>query len=110
MSLNPISAFFAWLPALLIFLLTIIYPLRLYCKHEGLNQNHPLSKLNKFLRRVHKTLGGLVILFTFLHCRISSQKLGFNTGTICLIILTLIFFTYILRRPLKNIGLFCTDI
>lgn len=96
-----LNLFFAWLPAVLILLLSVIYPLRLYIRRKQLQPNNLIFKVNKLLRKVHKGLGVLAIALTFLHCRISSQKLGMNIGTICLVLLILLWCTYFLRKKLK---------
>lgn len=97
-----LNLFFAWLPAVLILLLSVIYPLRLYIRRKQLPPNNLIFKVNKLLRKVHKKLGVLAIALTFLHCRISSQKLGMNTGTICLVFLIFLWCTYIFRKQLKR--------
>lgn len=102
MFFDILNLFFAWLPAVLILLLSVIYPLRLYIRRKQLPSNNLIFKVNKLLRKIHKELGVLAIALTFLHCRISSQKLGMNTGTICLVFLILLWCTYIFRKQLKR--------
>lgn len=97
-----LNLFFAWLPSVLILLLSVIYPLRLYIRRKQLPPNNLIFKVNKLLRKVHKELGVLAIALTFLHCRISSQKLGMNIGTICLVFLIFLWCTYIFRKQLKR--------
>lgn len=97
-----LNLFFAWLPAVLILLLSVIYPLRLYIRRKQLPPNNLIFKVNKLLRKIHKVLGVLAIALTFLHCRISSQKLGMNIGTICLVFLIFLWCTYIFRKQLKR--------
>lgn len=97
-----LNLFFAWLPSVLILLLSVIYPLRLYIKRKQLPPKNLIFKVNKLLRKVHKKLGVLAIALTFLHCRFSSQKLGINIGTICLVLLILLWCTYIFRKQLKR--------
>ena len=92
----------AWLPAIFIIALSIIYPLRLYCQWKSLPQSSPLVRANRFLRKIHKEMGITVIFLTLLHCRTSSQKLGANIGTFCLILLFLLWFSYLLRKQLKK--------
>ena len=50
---------------------------------EKLNTNSFICRINRFFRRIHKSLGIAVIFITLLHCRFSSQHFGLNTGTIC---------------------------
>lgn len=92
----------AWIPAVFLFLLMVIYPLRLYIRYSKQTKINFCFKVNRFLRKIHKVLGILTIGFTFLHCRISSQKLGFNTGTICLVLLIFIACTYFFRKYFKK--------
>lgn len=96
------NLFFAWLPAICILLLTIIYPIRIFYNHKRLLKTSMIFKANKYLRKIHKQLGILTIIFTFIHCRISSQKLGLNIGTICLSFLLILLATYIFRKQLKK--------
>lgn len=96
------NLFFAWLPTVCILLLIIIYPLRIYCKSKKLSKKHIIFRTNKCLRKIHKPLGIITIVFTFIHCRFSSQKLGLNIGTICLCFLLVLFVTYIFRKQLKK--------
>lgn len=91
----------AWIIATGVFLLSVIYPMRIYIKHK-LQVNHPISKANKFLRKIHKPLGVVIIPLTFLHCRFSSQKLGLNIGTALLFILVLLLLSYFFRKLLKS--------
>lgn len=97
-----INLFFAWILMVLIFLLVIIYPLRLCNRHKRPSSFDLISRTNRFLRKVHKELGIVAIILTFLHCRVSSQKLGINTGTICLLLLLLLWCTYLLRKQLRK--------
>lgn len=92
----------AWLPAVLIIALSIIYPLRLYCQRKRLPQSSLFVKANRFLRKIHKEMGLSVIFLTFIHCRTSSQKPGINIGTFCLILLFLLWLSYLLRKQLKK--------
>ena len=92
----------AWLDAAGILLLSVIYPLRLYCQKKKLRPTHPVYRLNRSLRTIHKPLGILIIMLTFFHCRLSSQKLGPNMGTALLILLVLLLLTYAFRKFLKG--------
>lgn len=92
----------AWTITLILFLLSIIYPLRKFCRKRKLNSKHPLRKLDRILRILHEPLGILVIALTFLHCKLSEQKLGVNLGTICLFLLIILFAQYIFRAKLKS--------
>lgn len=97
-----IDTIIAWVTMLGIFLLSIIYPLRKYCTSRKLPVSHLLCRINRFLRKIHKPLGVLIIPITFLHCRFSTQKLGLNFGTLCLVLLVILLFTYLLRKVLKG--------
>lgn len=92
----------AWLTALVMMLLSVIYPMRLYCQKKKHSPEHRLFKINRCLRKIHKPLGIVVIPLTFLHCRFSAQSLGMNMGTILLILLFLLLFTYVFRAVLKG--------
>lgn len=106
MELETIKIILAWITALNIVLLSIIYPLRKYVAKRKFVKAHPLCRLNRFLRKIHIPLGVLTIPLTFLHCRLSSYKLGLNMGTICLVFLLLLLTTYVLRKPLKGKWMF----
>lgn len=97
-----VNLILAWIPAIFLILLMVIYPLRLYIRYSRQTKINFCFKLNSFLRKIHKELGILTIVLTFLHCRISSQKLGFNTGTICLALLILLACTYFFRKYFKK--------
>lgn len=97
-----LNIFFAWLVSICVLGLSIIYPLRLYCQKKKLNTNSFICRINRFFRRIHKSLGIAVIFITLLHCRFSSQHFGLNTGTICFWILLLILCTYLFRKNLKR--------
>lgn len=99
---DTLNLILAWLPALCVSLLSVIYPLRIICKKRQLPPSNLLCRINGFLRKIHKHLGMLVILFAFIHCRVSSQKLGLNSGTLCLIVLVLLALTYLFRKSLKR--------
>ncbi|MDD3140768.1 MAG: hypothetical protein PHX08_17605 [Lachnospiraceae bacterium] len=92
----------AWITAIGIMLLSIIYPMRIYVQKYRLRPEHPISKANKFLRKIHKPLGVVIIPFTFLHCRFSSQKMGFNMGTFLLVLLALLLLNYSCRKLLRS--------
>lgn len=96
-----LNIFFAWLLSTFILVLSIIYPLRLYCQKKKLNTNSFIYRINRFFRRIHKSLGIAVIFITLLHCRLSSQHFGLNTGTICFLISLLILCTYF-RKNLRR--------
>ena len=97
-----LNIFFAWLLSACILGLSIIYPLRLYCHKKKLDTTSYIYRANKFLRKIHKFLGIAVVWMTLLHCRLSSQHFGMNTGTICLIISLLILCTYLFRKRFKS--------
>lgn len=84
---------FAWISTVFILLLLILYPLKIYFK---------TTKARFILNKIHKPLGIIVIPLIFFHCRFSSQNIALNTGTICLFIVILLFFTYIFRKKLKK--------
>ena len=92
----------AWIAAIMIFLLSVIYPIRKYGQKHKLPQTHLLMKWNRLLRKIHKPLGIALIGVTFLHCRFSSQKLGFSTGTLCLVLTTVLFINYMARKQMKK--------
>lgn len=100
--IERLNIFFAWLLSVCILGLSIIYPLRLYCHKKKLNTTSCIYRANKFLRKIHKFLGIVVIWMTLLHCRLSSQHFGMNTGTICLFISLLILCTYLFRKRFKS--------
>lgn len=70
-------------------------------KHE-LPKDHPLPTPNYYLHKWHKLLAVLLVGFTFLHYRFSSQKLGLNWRTCRLIIIVLLFFNFIHVKKRKK--------
>lgn len=97
-----IEAIIAWLMAAGVLLASVIYPLRRICAARRLPTSHPLCRVYHALRTLHKPLGVCMIPLTFLHCRLSSQKLGINLGTLCLLLLVTLFITYAIRKLLKG--------
>lgn len=93
---------FAWVSAALIFLLSILYPLRKYGQSRRLPAGRFFLKLNRSLRKIHKPMGVLLIGTGFLHCFFSDQKLGLNTGTACLFLTVMAFISFLLRGFLKK--------
>lgn len=83
-------------------LLSILYPVRLYCQKHKLTQTSKLYNFKEFLHNIHKPLGIASVVLTTLHCIISSQHPALNSGTLCLILVLLILFTYLLRKILKR--------
>lgn len=93
---------FAWSSTIGLLLLFIIYPLRIYISRNDIKNRTYLLKVNKLLHKIHKTLGIIILILTFIHCRLSSQKLGVNTGTLCLILMIFILGSYLFKKQLKN--------
>ncbi len=100
--IERLNIFSAWVLSVCILALSIVYPLRLFCQKKKLNTNSFIYCSYKFLRKTHKSLGILVILMALFHCRLSSQHLGFNTGTICFFLSILIFGTYFFKKRFKS--------
>lgn len=94
------EAVLSWGSLVLVVLLSIIYPLRVLKSKFNLSINHPLSRLNSFLRIAHKKLGGFSILWVWMHCSVSERNTGTDSyiGILLLIMLILLALSYPLRR------------
>ena len=99
MNLNYI---FAWISMIGIVLLFSIYPLRKYLLLNKPKKDSLVIKTNIYLHKYHKSLGIVVLILSFIHCRLSSQKLGFNTGTFSFILMALLLYSYLARKMLKR--------
>lgn len=99
MNLNYI---FAWLSSVGLILLFIIYPLRICIMKIKPNRDSYCMKLNRLLHKLHKSMGLTILALTFIHCKLSSQKFGLNTGTICLLLMIAILCSYLFKRTLKS--------
>ena len=96
--------FFAWGTTAIILLCAGIFLLRVVIKRNKLSRDHFLCKLNRRLRRCHKFLGVLAIVFAFMHCSISERAAGLSSdlGEAMLILVILLALSYCLRKLLKH--------
>lgn len=94
------EAFFSWGSAVLVLMLSVIYPLRIIKTKYKLAEEHPVSRWNDFLRKAHKKLGILSIVFVWMHCSVSGRSTGVDSGigVFLLVLLVLLALSYPLRR------------
>lgn len=93
---------FAWISVLLVFLLCIIYGLRMIAGNKS-SISKVARKVNKFLRRHHKIMGILLVLTGLVHGLFSSEKVwSFNLGTIAWVVSILLGMNWMLRKSLSN--------
>lgn len=94
------EAFFSWGSTVLVLLLSVIYPLRIIKTKYKLAEKHPVSRWNDFLRKAHKKLGILSIVFVWMHCSVSGRSTGVDSGigVFLLILLVLLALSYPLGR------------
>lgn len=99
-----INIVFAWISVGLAFVLTIIWLLRIINKNIYYNKNNFLTKLNKILRKYHKSIGIILIITSLIHGYFSSRTiLSINHGTILFSISLLLAATYMFKKELKNL-------
>lgn len=80
-----------------------IYVLRIANKKFFNNKNGILSKINRILRRYHKTIGAVVVITGLVHGIYSSDSvLSLNMGTVCWIFSVLLGVNWALRKKLRN--------
>lgn len=95
-----LSVIFAWIAAVSVILLSIIYILR---KVAGKKKGSFLYKLNKVLRRYHKPLGIIAIITGFIHGLYSALPiLSGNKGTILLVVMILLGLGFMLRKKMRG--------
>lgn len=95
-----LSVIFAWIAAISVILLSIIYVLR---KVAGKKKGSSLYKLNKVLRKYHKPLGIIAIITGFIHGLYSALPiLSGNKGTILLVVMILLGLGFMLRKKMRG--------
>lgn len=95
-----LSVIFAWIAAISVILLSIIYVLR---KIAGKKKGSFLYKLNKTLRKYHKPLGIIAVLSGFIHGLYSAIPiLSGNKGTILLVIMILLGIGFMFRKKMRG--------
>lgn len=96
--------------AVMMLLLSIIYPLRICCRNQKGNPNTRIKRIHRQLRKVHKYLGGAVILLAISHGILAFRRFGIPeiTGVLTLLVLLLAGFTWLFRKRLKKQWLPCT--
>lgn len=95
-----LSVIFAWIAAISVVLLSIIYILR---KIAGKKTGTLLYRVNKSLRKYHKPLGIIAIVTGIIHGLYSSIPLfSINIGTILIIFIILLGISFIIRKNMKG--------
>lgn len=91
-----------WVSVVLVFLLSVIYILRVVNKQFFDNKQPTLKKLNKGLRKPHILLGKLALLTAFIHGLTSTGEiLSFNYGTYVFVFMLLLGVSFMLKKQLK---------
>jgi uncharacterized protein with FMN-binding domain len=92
----------AWISVFLLFLLSIIFVLRILAKKTG---SEKIKKINRFLRNTHwKVLAVIFVIAALIHGFTSSQKIfSLNYGTLMVVITILLALTYFFRKNLKKL-------
>lgn len=84
-------------------LASVIYVLRIANKKFFYNKNRILNKINRILRRYHKTIGIVVVITGLVHGIYSSDAvLSLNMGTVCWIFSVLLGVNWALRKKVRN--------
>jgi uncharacterized protein with FMN-binding domain len=92
----------AWLAVILAVLLSIVYILRFFSKKES-KASLALKKVNAFLRRRHKAMGVVLVIFGLAHGLFSSDSVfTLNIGTICWIASILLGINWLIRNKLSK--------
>lgn len=97
-TLNVITA---WISVFLAASLAIIYLLRII--NKGNKKNMRISKINKYLRNIHKPMGIAFVTVACIHGYLSSGNiLSLNFGTACMAMGILLGLTYWLRKSYRG--------
>lgn len=84
-------------------LASVIYVFRIVDKKFFYNKNGILNKINRTLRRYHKTIGMLVVITGLVHGIYSSDSvLSLNMGTICWVFSVWLGVNWALRKKVRN--------
>lgn len=91
---------FAWLSLAIIVLLCSLFPISKLLENKN-DQNHSMSRLKYYLKKLHKPLGVVIIFIMLIHGRLSGQRPGIEAILILLISIMLLC-SYCLRRKLPK--------
>ncbi len=81
-----LNVIFAWISVALLFVLMVIWLLRLGIKNGWIPPRSFFGRMNRTLRKLHNWLGVVFIATALVHGIYSSAKLfSFNYGTICIV-------------------------
>lgn len=95
-----LNIIFAWIAALSVLLLSIVYILR---KMSFNNKEGTLFKWNQKLRKYHKEIGMIAIFSSVVHGFYSSFKIiSWNKGTFAWLLIILLGLGYMVRKNLKG--------
>lgn len=90
---------FAWIAMIAAGLLAVIYLLRILNKGKKVKW---VASLNRILRKNHKSLGVILIIFGLVHGILSSDKaIGFNLGTISWVASILLGLNFVYRKRFR---------
>ncbi|MBN2260057.1 MAG: FMN-binding protein [Clostridiales bacterium] len=102
-----INVVLAWSAVILVVLLSIIWILRIYIKKKAIkNRKKFIYRVNRILRKNHKSIGISMVLVGILHGVFSSYDiLSFNLGTLLSVMTILLGLTFYLRKkfPVERI-------
>jgi len=95
-----LSVIFAWIATIAVVLLSVIYILR---KLAGKKKDSLMYKVNRALRKQHKTLGIIAIVTGLTHGLYSSLPiLSANKGSMAFILIILLGLSFMFRKKLKG--------
>ena len=98
-----LNILFAWIALILGIILAIVILLRVINKKYLNNNKNFLYKLNKGLRKYHKTLGVMIIIVGFYHGLFSSVNIfSLNLGTITWLLTIIIALTWVFKKQLRK--------
>lgn len=92
----------AWISMLLVFLLSIVYLIRIAAKRKGKIGNL-FGRIKKCLRKHHKLMGILLVLTGLIHGLFSSEKVWtLNIGTVAWLVSVLLGINWMVRKRLSR--------
>ncbi|MCK5811874.1 MAG: FMN-binding protein [Clostridiales bacterium] len=99
-----LNILFAWASMILAGLLAVIIVMRIVNKYAFKNKKNIIYKINRYLRKIHKSMGVAIIVTGFYHGLFSSDAiLSINYGTAVWVLTIILAATWIFKAQLKKI-------
>ena len=103
MTRNLFNLITAWASVVLLFVVIIIWILRILVQKKVVSKDSFIYKSNRFLRKFHKYFGASFLIIAFIHGVLSSAEiLSINWGSISFLFIAVMSMLYLIKKKIQR--------